>query len=126
MAVPMAYGDSQAYFRITDADVARARAELQLRMSSQYQKQLARAESQAAISQYNAYASQMASGAANVALLNPYQNAYANALNVTPPKQAKSLDKVIADCGFGGAESRPRSRRRRKLAVLASIPVTGG
>ena len=101
MAHTMAYGDSREYYRLSALQHANA------------------------VAQYNAYASQMAAGSTSpIAALNPYQNAYAAMRNVTPAKQLKSPDKVIADCGFGGAESRPRSRRRRK-AVLASIPVAG-
>lgn len=115
MGVPMAYGDSRAYFRITDADVAKARAELQLRSSSQYQRQQIAAQSASAIAQYNAYASQMASVATNQQVsMNTYQNMSAYMRNVTPPKDPTTPDRVIADQGFGGAESRPRSRRYRK------------
>lgn len=106
MAHTMACGDSRAYFR-TQAELAQQQANaFNLNQSLQ------------------AYQSQMASGSTNAALSGLYQNAYAPMRNITPEKQPKSPDKVIADCGFGGAESRPRSRRRRK-AVLASIPVAG-
>lgn len=93
MSVPMAYGDSRSYFRTqSDADVIR-------RMQQQAAQQAAFGGGQ-----FNS----------QIAAMNPYANAYALMRNVTPPKDPTTPDRVIADQGFGGAESRPRSRRYRK------------
>lgn len=98
MAHSLAYGDSATYWRVQAADDAHA-------------SQLAYAlQQQAAIG-----GSQLNSAMARQ-LLNPY-NAFAN---VYPPQKSiaareqSTTNRVIADQGFGGAESRPRSRRYRK------------
>lgn len=94
MACSMAYGDSRTFFRtISDADVG-------------LQQQVA------AFNNQNAYVGQMALNYQQIAH-NAYQNVY-------PPysqpktREQSATSRVISDQGFGGAESRPRSRRYRK------------
>lgn len=103
MAHPMAYGDSQEYYRL-------ARQQAQQKLAMQHAN---------AVQQYNAYSSNQA---VNWAHVNAYQNMAGHMRNVAPAKPASSPDRVISDRGFGGAESRPRMARYRKKA-LASIPV---
>lgn len=105
MAVSVAYGDSGTFFRMTsDADALRL-------------------QQQAATYNQAAYAQQMARNYQQI-MNNAYQNVY------SPRSQPKAIEqsttsRVIADQGFGGGESRPRSRRYRKEPLrLSDVDAT--
>lgn len=94
MAHAWAYGDSASFYRtISDADVVRLQQQAALYNQASYAQQIARNYQQITH--------------------NAYQNAYPSHLQPKAIEQS-TTSRVICDQGFGGAESRPRSRRYRK------------
>lgn len=113
MALPLAYGSSRDYWRAQQGILAPQNQQAYQNQMGQYQPHLSQTN-QAAPLGSERYRQ------ASMGYLSHLQQ-----MQAYLPREAVSVkrsNKVVGDCGFGGADSRPRSRRLAKTPTTASSP----